>query len=86
MLIINEIIPILAYMPITDMLGAFHWLGTRSEQWGYAIYKTAFEYYRNNVATSDPLLFASSKQVIDRIELTARESIVQVIIGEKYVK
>lgn len=88
MVVINQLIPILAYMPLTDMFGSLHYLGTKNSDWGYAIHKIAYEYSQDlNVSIKhktddqyDELLIAS-KQIQDRMTMLSKIAVIN-IIGE----
>lgn len=89
MVVINQLIPILAYMPLTDMLGALYYLGVKSSDWGYAIHKIAYEYtitlkssIRDNKKDSEDELLIAAHQVNSRITLLSRIAVIN-IIGEK---
>ncbi|MDN3661095.1 hypothetical protein [Vibrio agarivorans] len=76
--LISKLIRLVAYLPFRESMTALAWLGFENEEYGYAIYRIAYDCYNDNSAE-----YANAHIIIERTKVMARIAMLHQIMGVK---
>ncbi|MCG9578603.1 hypothetical protein L1D14_20505 [Vibrio tubiashii] len=75
--LIEQLIKLLAYLPLIDSVTALAFLGLENEEYGYAIYEIA---YQSSMVIPPCVM---SRTIVDRVSIVNRVAMFQTIKGTK---
>lgn len=76
--LIIKLVRLIAYLPFKESMTALAWLGFENQNYGYAIYRIAYDCYNDNSAE-----YANAHIIIERTKVMARIAMLHQILGVK---
>ncbi|WP_281188488.1 hypothetical protein [Vibrio harveyi] len=76
--LVVKLVRLLAYLPFKESITALAWLGFENEEYGYTIYKVAYDTYDDG--SND---YANAHTIVRRTQVMSRIAMIQQILGRK---
>lgn len=76
--LVVKLIRLIAYLPFKESMTALAWLGFENEDYGFAIYRVAYEFYDDHSSE-----YANAHTIVERSKVMVRIAMLQQTLGRK---